>query len=178
MAEPPPSDPREPADDETVIVPPDRSVEETVISDGWGPESEVFTAEETVVEETVPPRKPLLWPWLLALLVAVLAGIGAYLYFTQQDETTVPAVTGMRQEPAEAAVRDAGSSPSRRSSRARSRPGSCSARAPMPGRTSTREAASGSSSRPGRRARPSLTSSARPGPRRSTRWRRQGSRPR
>jgi len=111
MAEPPPSDPREPADDETVIVPPDRGVEETVISDGWGPESEVFTAEETVVEETVPPRKPLLWPWLLALLVAVLAGIGAYLYFTQQDETTVPAVTGMRQEPAEAAVRDAGLEP-------------------------------------------------------------------
>ena len=111
MAEPPPSNPREPADDETVIVPPDRGVEETVISDGWGPESEVFTAEETVVEETVPPRKPLLWPWLLALLVAVLAGIGAYLYFTQQDETTVPAVTGMRQEPAEAAVRDAGLEP-------------------------------------------------------------------
>ena len=115
MAEPPPrdpGDPRVPADDETVIVPPDRSVEETVISDGWGPESEVFTAEETVVEETdVPPRRPLLWPWLLALLVAVLAGLGAYLYFTQQDESTVPAVTGMRQEPAEAAVRDAGLEP-------------------------------------------------------------------
>jgi beta-lactam-binding protein with PASTA domain len=110
MVEPPP---RDPADDETVIVPPDRSVDETVISDGWGPESEVFTAEETVVEETetVPPRKPLFWPWLLALLVAVLVGIGAYLYFTQQDETTVPAVTGMRQEPAEAAVRDAGLEP-------------------------------------------------------------------
>ena len=102
-----------PADDETVVVPPDRSVEETVISDGWGPESEVFTAEETVVEETEPCRRgrPLLWPWLLALLVAVLAGIGAYLYFTQQDESTVPAVTGMRQEPAEAAVRDAGLEP-------------------------------------------------------------------
>ncbi|HYK06921.1 MAG TPA: PASTA domain-containing protein [Gaiellaceae bacterium] len=116
MAEPPPTDPREPrepADDETVIVPPDRSVEETVISDGWGPESEVFAADGTVVEETetAPPRKPLLWPWLLALLVAVLAGIGAYVYFTQQDETTVPAVTGMRQEPAEAAVRDAGLEP-------------------------------------------------------------------
>ena len=59
----------------------------------------------------MPPREPLLWPWLLALLVAVLAGIGAYLYFTQQDEKTVPAVTGMRQEPAEAAVRDAGLEP-------------------------------------------------------------------
>ena len=59
----------------------------------------------------MPPQRPLLWPWLLALLVAVLAGIGAYLYFTQQDESTVPAVTGMRQEPAEAAVRDAGLEP-------------------------------------------------------------------
>ena len=112
MAEPPPRDPGDPADDETVIVPPDRSVEETVISDGWGPESEVFTAEETVVEETaVPPKRPLIWPWLLALLVAVLAGLGAYLYFTQQDESTVPAVTGMRQEAAETAVRDAGLEP-------------------------------------------------------------------
>jgi eukaryotic-like serine/threonine-protein kinase len=108
MVEPPPRDPRDPADDETVIVPPDRSVEETVISDGWGPESEVFTAEETVVEEpAVSPRRPVPWPGLLALLVLVLGGLGAYLYFSQQDESTVPAVTGMRQEPAEAAVRDA-----------------------------------------------------------------------
>jgi eukaryotic-like serine/threonine-protein kinase len=117
MVEPPPRDPPESADDETVIVPPDRSAEETVISDGWGPESDVFVADgsATVVEETetetVPPRRPLIWPWLLALLVAVLAGIGAYLYFAQQDESTVPAVTGMRQEPAEAAVRDAGLEP-------------------------------------------------------------------
>jgi hypothetical protein len=57
MVEPPPRDPRDPADDETVIVPPDRSVEETVISDGWGPESEVFTAEETVVEEPAVPKR-------------------------------------------------------------------------------------------------------------------------
>ena len=113
MVEPPPRDPGEPADDETVVVPPDRSVEDTVISDAWGPESDVFVEEGTVVEETedVPPKRPLLWPWLLALLVAVLAGIGAYLYFTQQDESTVPAVTGMRQEAAETAVRDAGLEP-------------------------------------------------------------------
>lgn len=115
MVEPPPrdpEDPRVPADDETVIVPPDRSVEDTVISDAWGPES-VFVEEGTVVEETeaVPPKRPLIWPWLLALLVAVLAGLGAYLYFTQQDESTVPAVTGMRQEAAETAVRDAGLEP-------------------------------------------------------------------
>jgi len=116
MVEPPPrnpDDPRVPADDETVVVPPDRSVDDTVISDAWGPESDVFVEEGTVVEETeaVPPKRPLLWPWLLALLVAVLAGLGAYLYFTQQDESTVPAVTGMRQEAAETAVRDAGLEP-------------------------------------------------------------------
>ena len=112
MVEPPPRDPGNP-DDETVIVPPDRSVEDTVISDAWEPETQVFVEQGTVVEETepVPPKRPLLWPWLLLLLVAVLAGLGAYLYFTQQDESTVPAVTGMRQEAAEAAVRDAGLEP-------------------------------------------------------------------
>ena len=76
MVEPPPRDPDDPqvpADDETVIVPPDRSVDDTVISDAWGPESDVFVEDATVVEETeaVPPKRPLLWPWLLALLVAV-----------------------------------------------------------------------------------------------------------
>jgi eukaryotic-like serine/threonine-protein kinase len=115
MVEPPPRDPRDPADDETVVVPPDGSVDETVISDGWGPESEAFVTEGTIVEEaeteTMPPRRPLIWPWLLALLVVVLAGLGAYLYFTQQDESTVPAVTGLSQERAEAEVRDAGLEP-------------------------------------------------------------------
>ncbi len=77
MVEPPPREPGDPADDETVIVPPDRSVEDTVVSDAWGPERDVFVEEGTVVEETepVPPKRPLLWPWLLALLVAVLAGM-------------------------------------------------------------------------------------------------------
>jgi serine/threonine-protein kinase len=106
MAEPPRTPP-DPADDETVVVP---ANEATVVADEWGPENEVFV-EET--EEVAPPprRPPLIWPWLLALLVAVLAGLGAYWYFTQQDETTVPAVIGMRQEKAEATVRDAGLDP-------------------------------------------------------------------
>ena len=97
----PPHDRREPADDETVVVPP---------SDTWGPET-VLVEEPVVVEETtetVPPRRrPLIWPGLLALLLLVLAGIGAYLYLAQADETTVPAVTGLRQAEAEAKVRDA-----------------------------------------------------------------------
>lgn len=99
MSEPPRD--RDPADDETVVVPP---------SDTWGPET-VVVEEPVVVEETtetVPPRRrPLIWPGLLALLLLVLAGIGAYLYLAQADETTVPAVTGLRQAEAEAKVRDA-----------------------------------------------------------------------
>ena len=99
MAEPPRD--RDPADDETIVVPP---------SDTWGPET-VVVDEPLVVEETteaVPPRRrPLIWPGLLALLLLVLAGIGAYLYLAQADETTVPAVTGLRQADAEAKVRDA-----------------------------------------------------------------------
>ena len=109
MAEPPPP-PRDPADDETVVVPLDRAVDETVVRDEWAPETGVIV-EET---EPVPPprrRPPTIWPWLLALLLVVLAGLGAYYYFTQQDEKTVPAVVGMRQERAEATVRDAGLDP-------------------------------------------------------------------
>ena len=109
--------PRDPADDETVIVPPDRSVDETIVGDEWGPETVVqqpVTEDAVVVEETeaAPGRKPpTIWPWLLALLVLVLGGIGAYLYFAQQDESTVPAVTGLSQQRAEAEVRDAGLEP-------------------------------------------------------------------
>lgn len=101
MVEPPPRDPRDPADDETVI------------SDGWGPET-VVVEDPVAVEETetvARRRMPVIWPGLLALLLAVLGGIGAYLYFTQQDESTVPAVTGLQQERAEAEVRDAGLDP-------------------------------------------------------------------
>jgi beta-lactam-binding protein with PASTA domain len=119
MVEPPPRGPRDPADDETVVVPPAEPVpvDQTVVRDEWGPET---VAQQQVVEdgvvveetETEPRRKPpTIWPWLLALLVLVLAGLGAYLYFAQQDESTVPAVTGLQQERAEAEVRDAGLEP-------------------------------------------------------------------
>jgi beta-lactam-binding protein with PASTA domain len=116
MAEPPPRDPRDPADDETVVVPPSEQtpVDETIVRDEWGPETVVAQpGDEVVVEETVPPARkpPTLWPWLLALLLLVLAGLGAYFFFAQQDERTVPAVTGQPQEQAEGEVREAGLEP-------------------------------------------------------------------
>jgi eukaryotic-like serine/threonine-protein kinase len=113
MVEPPPRDPRDPAEDETVV------------SQGWGPESDVFAeqqAEEVVVEE---PRRrmPTIWPWLLALLVLVLVGLGT-LYFlsrdddepvstttaatTQAAERTVPDVVGTTSSQATATMREAG----------------------------------------------------------------------
>lgn len=114
MAEPPPREPHDPADDETIVVPAD---ERTVVADEWGPE-EVFVEEE----EAVPVRRrlPVIWPWLLALLLLVLGGLGAY-YFLSQDEdddaaaTTatvaaaeVPVVVGMREARAEDRIREAG----------------------------------------------------------------------
>jgi beta-lactam-binding protein with PASTA domain len=119
MAVPPPSDPREPAEDETRIVPPE---ERTVVSDDWGPESEVFV-EQTEVEEAPPPRRmPQLWPWLLALLVLVLAGLAAAYFLAQDDDepaaTTatvaqveVPVLVGLRQARAEELAREAGLEP-------------------------------------------------------------------
>ena len=111
MVEPPPRDPPPDPDDDTVVVPPaEPPVEETVVVDEWEQEPE----REVVVEqtETVPPRRmPVIWPWLLAFLLLVLGGLGAYYYFTQKDEKTVPAVIGVRQERAEATVRDAGLDP-------------------------------------------------------------------
>ena len=97
---PPPRDPDVPPDDETLI------------GNDWAvrPEGQVIVEQSET--ETVPRRRPpLIWPWLLALLLLVLVGLGAIYYFTQEDEKTVPAVVGLRQERAEAAVRDAGLEP-------------------------------------------------------------------
>ena len=101
MTEPPrvPPDP----DDETIIVPP---TEETVVADEWEPESEVFV-EQTVTE---PPRRrlPVIWPWLLALLVLVLAGLGAAYFLTRDDDndatTTASTTTAPTTETAVVAV--------------------------------------------------------------------------
>ncbi|MBA2331182.1 MAG: PASTA domain-containing protein [Actinobacteria bacterium] len=74
----------------------------------------VVGARETVVEEReeIPVRRPpLLWPYLLAFLLLVLGGLGAYWYFSQEDENPVPAVVGQPRATAEAEVREAGFEP-------------------------------------------------------------------
>jgi beta-lactam-binding protein with PASTA domain len=115
MAEPPPPrDPRDPAEDETII------------ADGWGPEDPVFVEQQEEVVEP-PPRRPTLWPWLLALLVLVLAGIAAAYFLTRDDDeqatttaattaatttaveqVTVPDVVGTTSSQATETLRDAG----------------------------------------------------------------------
>ena len=129
MAEPPPPrDPRDPADDETVVVPPSEQPpdDETIVRDEWGPETVVpqRVVEDEVVEETEARRKPpTIWPWLLALLVLVLAGLLAYFLLsgdddeqpgttdaatTQVEERTVPDVVGTTSSEATETLRDAG----------------------------------------------------------------------
>lgn len=110
MAEPPPR-------------PPDPPEEQTVISDEWGPEPEVFVEQREEIVEPPRRRPPTIWPWLLLLLVLVLAGLGA-LYFltrdddepagttaaatTQAEERTVPDVVGTTSSEATETLRDAG----------------------------------------------------------------------
>ena len=89
-------------------------LDETIVRDEWVDETVV--QEAVVVDETEEvlvrrPRPPLIWPWLLAFLLLVLGGLGAYYSFSQKDESTVPAVVGQRQEGAEATVREAGFEP-------------------------------------------------------------------
>lgn len=64
---------------------------------------------DEVVEERPPPRDQL-WPWLLLLLLLVLAGLGALWYFSRDgdDKTTVPRVVGMTEAFARARVQEEG----------------------------------------------------------------------
>jgi serine/threonine-protein kinase len=117
MAEPPPVPPD--PDDDTVIVPPE---DETVVADDWGPETEGFVEES--VTEPPPPKRPVLWPWLLALLVLVLAGLGVAYFLTRDEDNdattttstvatttaqvTVPDVVGTTSSEATATLRNAG----------------------------------------------------------------------
>ena len=67
--------------------------------------------EEEIVEEVPPRRPPLLWPYLLALLVLVLAGLAALWYFTQEDDPEtkpVPGVVRLQEGDAVQRLRDDG----------------------------------------------------------------------
>ena len=96
MAEPPPRDPRDPADDETVI------------ADSWGPEETVVVEQREEVVEPPPRRMPTIWPWLLALLLLVVAGLAAAYFLTREDDeqaTTTAATTATTQATTTAAER-------------------------------------------------------------------------
>lgn len=93
MTEPPPRVPPDPPEDDV-----------TVVRDEWGPDETFVERREEVVE---PPRRriPTIWPWLLALLVLVLAGLGAFWYFSQDDDdnearspTTTAATTTVEEQ--------------------------------------------------------------------------------
>jgi len=64
---------------------------------------------EVVEEEVVPPREPpRIWPWLLALLLLVLAGLAAYLLLVRDDEkTVVPKVVGLTEAQARTRLAEA-----------------------------------------------------------------------
>ena len=84
--------------------------------------AEVFVEES--VTEPPPPKRPVFWPWLLALLALVLVGLGAVYFFTRDDDNdettttstaatttaqvTVPDVVGTTSSEATATLRGAG----------------------------------------------------------------------
>ena len=86
----------------------------------------MFVEQQEEVVEQPPPRMPTIWPWLLALLLLVLVGLGA-LYFlsrdddepagttsaattatTQAEVSSVPDVVGTTSSEATETLRDAG----------------------------------------------------------------------
>lgn len=86
-----------------------------------GPERQVVVEEREPAAVPVPRRRlPRLWPWLLALLVLVLAGVGAAFYLAADDDETaptptqtvarvaVPALVGVREPRAVELLREAG----------------------------------------------------------------------
>ena len=107
--------------------------------------------DAVVVEETEPPRKPpTLWPWLLALLILVLLGLGALYLLTRDDddqsatttaattqaaERTVPDVVGTTSSEATATLREAGFEANLVSVPSDRPPGTVVAQDPAPGTT-------------------------------------------
>jgi serine/threonine-protein kinase len=85
-----------------------------------GDEPVVRPGDETVVERRAPveetaivrrrrPGPPVLWPWLLLLLLGVLVALGAVWYFTTRDTTkTVPDVVGNTLETAVSRLEEEG----------------------------------------------------------------------
>lgn len=69
----------------------------------------VAPREGEVVEEEVRParRPPAIWPWLLALLLLVLAGAAAYWLLAREDKTTMPRVVGLSEDAARARLAEA-----------------------------------------------------------------------
>jgi beta-lactam-binding protein with PASTA domain len=66
-------------------------------------------AEEEFVEPGTPPPTREWWPWLLLLLLLVVGGLIAWWLLTRgDDKTTVPKVTGLREQVAETRIHDAG----------------------------------------------------------------------
>jgi len=96
--------------------------DETLVDPDWtpGPETQVVVEERERVPVPPPRRFPTIWPWLLALLLLVLGGLGAVYYFSQDDDddeaaTTqtvaqveVPELVGVREPRALELVREAG----------------------------------------------------------------------
>ena len=63
---------------------------------------------EVVEEEVVPPGEPpRIWPWLLALLLLVLAGLAAYLLLARDEKTVVPKVVGLTEAQARTRLAEA-----------------------------------------------------------------------
>ena len=89
-----PRDPREPYDPTDPRVEDETVVDETVVTTPEGDQ----VVDRTEVRRR--RRRDQLWPWLLALLLAVLVGIGLVWYFTREETKPVPDVTGATLEQA------------------------------------------------------------------------------
>lgn len=66
-------------------------------------------ATEEIIEEEIPagPPPPRIWPWLLALLLLVIAGGIAWFLLTREDKTTMPNVIGLTEQQARARIAEA-----------------------------------------------------------------------
>ena len=73
------------------VVPPE---DETIVADDWPIRPEGQVVVEQTVAEVVPRRRmPVIWPWLLGLLLLVLGGLGAYYVVSQDDDDDAAATT-------------------------------------------------------------------------------------